>query len=130
MNPELMQTIITTVVGAAITAVMGILTAYAVPWLRSKIALIKSEKARKALEMLLNFSMQTIDMAVRAAEQTLVKELKEKGEWNKETQAMVLNTVVEQVKASLSPEQIQEILAQTQLSIEEWIKMRIESSVH
>ena len=130
MNPELMQTIITTVVGAAITAVMGILTAYVVPWLKSKIALIKSEKARKALEMLLNFSMQTIDMAVRAAEQTLVKELKEKGEWNKETQAMVLNTVVEQVKASFSPEQIQEILAQTQLSIEEWIKMRIESSIH
>lgn len=130
MSPELMQTIITTVVGAAVTAVMGILTAYVVPWLRSKIALIKSEKARKALEMLLTFSMQTIDMAVRAAEQTLVKELKEKGEWNKETQAMVLNTVVEQVKASFSPEQIQEILAQTQLSIEEWIKMRIESSIH
>lgn len=122
--------IIISVIGGLATIIMGLITAYLVPWLRSKIALIKSEKARKALEMLLQFSLQTIDIAVRAAEQTLVKEYKEKGEWNKETQAIVLNTVIEEVKASLSQEQINSILAQTQLSIEEWIRMRIEAIVN
>lgn len=122
--------IIISVIGGLATIAMGLITAYLVPWLRSKIALIKSEKARKALEMLLQFSLQTIDIAVGAAEQTLVKEYKEKGEWNKETQAIVLNTVIEEVKASLSQEQINSILAQTQLSIEEWIRMRIEAIVN
>lgn len=122
--------IIISVIGGLATIAMGLITAYLVPWLRSKIALIKSEKARKALEMLLQFSLQTIDIAVSAAEQTLVKEYKEKGEWNKETQAIVLNTVIEEVKASLSQEQINSILAQTQLSIEEWIRMRIEAAVN
>ena len=122
--------IIISIIGGLATIAMGLITAYLVPWLRSKIALIKSEKARKALEMLLQFSLQTIDIAVSAAEQTLVKEYKEKGEWNKETQAIVLNTVIEEVKASLSQEQINSILAQTQLSIEEWIRMRIEAAVN
>ena len=49
MSPELMQTIITAVVGTVVTAVMGILTAYVIPWLKSKIALIKKRKSSQSI---------------------------------------------------------------------------------
>lgn len=115
--------------GIAGTVIMALITSFVIPWLKSKIALIKDEKIRKALELLLEQSFKTIETVVLATKQTLVAEYKAKGEWNAETQKIVLNYAIEEVKKSFSKEQIDQILAQTNLDLNEWIRVRIESNI-
>lgn len=121
--------IVITLVGLAFSSALAVITRFLVPWLKSKIALIKDEKMRAALNLLLEQSFRTIEVITLSVEQTLVADYKRKGQWDAETQKTVLNFAIEEVKRSFNEDQIKQILAQTDLSLEDWIRVRIEAAI-
>lgn len=115
---------------AAVGTILGsIITAFVIPWIKAKIAAIKDENLRKALEQSLALATTTVETIVNSLSQTLVKEYVNKGTWDDETKAIVLETAITQIKAALTSEQAAAIVSQTQLTIDEWLKTQIEAFI-
>lgn len=116
---------------SGIFALIGmVITGFLVPWLKQKASLVKDDNARKALEMAISLAEGTIGGIVQSISQTLVKEYVKNGDWNETTKKIVLQEAINRVKLALTSEQADAIVAQTQMTLEQWITNKIEAYIH
>ena len=122
---EIWITIISSITSLAVLLITG----FVIPWLLAKAKLVKDDNARLALEQLINLTMQTIAGVVQALSQTMVKQLVADGKWNEKTKKDVLAEAVRLVKLALTSEQADALVAQTKMTLEQWITNKVEAYI-
>ncbi len=107
---------------------LGILTAYLVQIIRTKMAEIASKTNNELAQKYIDMLTTTITNCVIATNQTYVEALKKKGEFNREAQKEAFNKTYNQVMLTLSKEAY-EFLQTIYNDLDGYIKTMIEAEV-
>lgn len=116
-----LQTILFSALSTILTAVITWSVQRLIIWLNSK---IKNEKVAKITEQ----AVTIVSNAVKSTYQTYVETLKGTNAWTKEAQKNALNKAVLDTKLLLTKD-IQKLIKDTYGNLEEWIQIKIESTI-
>ena len=124
------EAIVTAVLVAAITTILGILVPYIITGIKKLGAYLISKTKNEKLKFLIEMATKVVEDCVVEANQTIVEGLKKSGTFDGVNAQEVKDKVVEAAKASLTAEQIEAIKETSALCVEEWIKQQVEVMVN
>jgi len=112
-----------------IIPMLGVLTAYAVNWIKAKTNQITKQSDNDLVDKYTNMIGQTITDCVIATNQTYVESLKKQGKFDEEAQKIALQKTLEAVMTTLSKDAI-DYLTNIYGDINTYLVTKIEAEVN
>lgn len=122
--------ILTTVLSTVCVGLIGAVTPLVIKGLKKLTEWLQTKTNSETVHFLIGEAHKIVENAVVAANQTVVESLKDKNLFTKEAADQIKDSVVAEVKKSLTPDQIAAIGKATALTLEDWIKQQIEVAVN
>lgn len=118
--------IIAYVLSAGVIAILGILTPKIIAGIKAGIEWLKMKTQNEQVKTLLDMAGKVVEDAVIVANQTIVDNLKNEGTFDSCKAEQIKDSVLEEVKKTLTQEEKDAIVQTSSLVLEDWIKQQIE----
>lgn len=118
--------IIAYVLSAGVIAILGILTPKIIAGIKASIDWLKTKTQNEKMKTLLDMAGKVVEDAVIVANQTIVDNLKNEGTFDSCKAEQIKDSVLEEVKKTLTQEEKDAIVQTSSLVLEDWIKQQIE----
>ena len=118
--------IIAYVLSAGVIAILGILTPKIIAGIKASIEWLKTKTQNEQMKTLLDMAGKVVEDAVIVANQTIVDNLKNEGTFDSCKAEQIKDSVLEEVKKTLTQEEKDAIIQTSSLVLEDWIKQQIE----
>lgn len=118
--------IVAYVLSAGVIAILGILTPKIIAGIKACIEWLKLKTKNEQVKTLLDMAGKVVEDAVIVANQTIVDNLKNEGTFDSCKAEQIKDSVLEEVKKTLTQEEKDAIVQTSSLVLEDWIKQQIE----
>lgn len=118
--------IVAYVLSAGVIAILGILTPKIIAGIKAGIEWLKLKTKNEQVKTLLDMAGKVVEDAVIVANQTIVDNLKNEGTFDSCKAEQIKDSVLEEVKKTLTQEEKDAIVQTSSLVLEDWIKQQIE----